>query len=207
VAAGTFGGSVRLLIRSETKANRIGFTPSAIRTARGPHKNLIWELRMLYENKTRFKRTEDALRFHFRLHELLHSGRTKRFVVGDLPMVATPTASNAIDDYQRVGWCMQGLSEIDLWLLSEVYGPTSFGVHRRSFSQACRAGRREFPNQEFRLRQVGVIHRHAIGVVRQRLRELGMIPPRQIMSVAQVRRRLRTPEGRARVHGSHAANE
>jgi hypothetical protein len=162
---------------------------------------------MLYENKTRFKKAEDALRFYFRLHELLHSGHTGRLVSDDLPMVVTPTASNAIDDYQRVGWCMQGLEEIDLWLLSEVYGPTSFGVHRRSFSHACRAGRREFPNQEFRLRQVGVIHRHAIGVVNRRLRELGMIPPRQIVSVEQVRSRLRTPEGRARVHGSHAANQ
>jgi hypothetical protein len=161
---------------------------------------------MIYENKTRFKKTEDALRFYFRLHELLHSGHTGRLVSDDLPMVVTSTASNAIDDYQCVGWCMQGLDEIDLWLLSEVYGPTSFGVHRRSFSHACRAGRHEFPNHEFRLRQVGVIHRHAIGVVNLRLRELGMIPTRQIISVAQVRRRLRTGEGRARVHGSHAAN-
>jgi hypothetical protein len=162
---------------------------------------------MLYENKTRFRKTEDALRFYFRLHELLRSGRTGRLVSDDLPMVVTPTASNAIDDYQSVGWCMQGLGEIDLWLLGEVYGPTSFGVHRRSFSQTCRAGQREFPDQEFRLRQVGVIHRHAIGVVSLRLRGLGMIPSLQIMSVAQVRRRLRTAEGQARVHGSHAANQ
>jgi len=162
---------------------------------------------MLYENKTRFKKTEDALRFYFRLHELLHSGHTGRLVSDDLPMVVTPTASNAIDDYQRVGWCMQGLEEIDLWLLSEVYGPTSFGVHRRSFSQACRAGRNEFPKHEFRLRQVGVIHRHAIGVVSQRLRGLGMIPSRQIMSVAHLPHRHRTPEERARVHGIQAANQ
>jgi len=160
---------------------------------------------MLYQNKTRFRRTEDALRFYFRLRELLHSGRTGRLVSDDLPMVVTPAASNAIDDYQCVGWCMQGLAEIDLWLLSEVYGPTSFGVHRRSFAHACRAGRHEFPKEEFRPRQVGVIHRHAIGVVRRRLRELEMIPSRQIMSVAQVRRRLRSVEAQAGVHGNRAA--
>jgi hypothetical protein len=161
---------------------------------------------MHYENRNRFKRSEDALRFYFRLRELLHSGRTRRLVTDDLPVAASSSTANAIDDYQCIGWCMQGLDDIDLWLLSEVYGPTSFGVHRRSFAHACKAGRLEFPNQQCQLRQVGVIHRHAIGVVSRRLRGLGMIPPRQIMSVAHVRRRL-TPEGRARVHGSHAANQ
>src|SRR3981189_3142286 len=111
---------------------------------------------MLCENKTRFKKTEDALRFYFRLRELLHSGRARRLVADELPAAACLSAANAIDDYQGFGWCMQGLGEIDLWLLSEVYGPTCFGVHRRTFSHACKAGRLEFPNREFRLRQVGL---------------------------------------------------
>lgn len=162
---------------------------------------------MLYENKTRFKRTEGALRFYFRLRELLHCGRARRLVADELPAVACLTASNAIDDYQCIGWCMQGLGEIDLWLLSEVYGPTCFGVHRRTFSHACKAGRLEFPKREFRLRQIGLIHRHAIGVVSRRLRGLGMIPRGQIVPTAQVRRRLRTGVKRARVHGNHAANQ
>jgi hypothetical protein len=196
--------SAAFSLRDENEPDR--FHPIGHPHGARSSKNLIRRLRMIYENKTRFKKTEDALRFYFRLHEVLRGGHTGRLVSNDLPMVVTPTASNAIDDYQRVGWCMQGLEEIDLWLLGEVYGPTSFGVHRRSFSHACTAGRREFPKQEFRLRQVGVIHRHAIGVVSLRLRGLGMIPPRQIMSVAHVRRRL-SPEGRARVHGSHAANQ
>ena len=162
---------------------------------------------MLCENETRFKRTEDALRFYFRLRELLHSGRTGRLVIDELPVAACPAASNAIDDYQCIGWCMQGLGEIDLWLLSEVYGPTCFGVHRRTFSHACRAGKVEFPGREFRLRQVGLIHSHAIGVVSRRLRDLGMIPLREMMPVAQVRRRLRTDEKRASARGNHAATQ
>lgn len=162
---------------------------------------------MLYENGTRFKRTEDALRFYFRLRELLHSGRARRLVIDELPAAACPAASNAIDDYQCIGWSMQGLGEIDLWLLSEVYGPTCFGVHRRTFSHACRAGKVEFPDREFRLRQVGLIHSHAIGVVSRRLRDLGMIPIRQMMPVAQVRRRLRAGEKRASVRGDHAATQ
>jgi len=162
---------------------------------------------MLCENKTRFKKTEDALRFYFRLRELLHSGRARRLVADELPAAACLRASNAIDDYQCIGWCMQGLGEIDLWLLSEVYGPTCFGVHRRTFSHACKAGRLEFPNREFRLRQVGLIHHHAIGIVSRRLRGLGMIPAGRMMPVAQARRPLRASLKRVRVHGAHAANQ
>jgi len=162
---------------------------------------------MLHENKPRFKGTEDALRFYFRLRELLRSGRAGRLSADDLPVVAAPTATNAIDDYQCVGCCMQGLDEIDLWLLGEVYGPTSFGIHRRTFSHACKAGKLAFPKRHFRLRQIGVIHHHAIGVVRRRLRGLGMIPPRQTMPIAEARRRHRIRERPVSVNGNHAASQ
>ncbi len=162
---------------------------------------------MLYENKTRFKRAEDALRFYFRLRELLHRGRATRLVADELPTVACPSAANAIDDYQCIGWCMRGLGELDLWLLSEVYGPTCFGVHRRTLSHARKAGVFEFPNRKLRLRQIGLIHHHALGVVSRRLSGLGMIPQPQIMLAALVRRRLRAAEEQARVPGNHAANQ
>ncbi len=198
---------VRLRFRFAMKARRTGFPPASW-IAR-PLLNLVGRkrLRMLCENKTRFKKTEDALRFYFRLRELLHSGRARRLVADELPAAACLRASNAIDDYQCIGWCMQGLGEIDLWLLSEVYGPTCFGVHRRTFSHACKAGRLEFPNREFRLRQVGLIHRHAIGMVSRRLRALCMIPSARMTPVAQARRRLRASLKRVRVHGAHAANQ
>lgn len=119
----------------------MGFQPIGHPHSALSSKNLVGgekRLRMLYENKTRFKRAEDALRFYFRLRELLHSGRARRLVADELPMVACLTASDAIDDYQCIGWCMRGLGEIDLWLLSEVYGPTCFGVHRRTFPTPAR---------------------------------------------------------------------
>ena len=142
---------------------------------------------MFEENKIRFRRAEEALRFYFRLRELLHSGRTRRLVADELPADACTTAANAIDDYQCIGWCMRGLDEIALWLLSEIYGPTCFGVHRRTFAHTCKAGRLEFPQREFRLREVGMIHERALGVVERGLRELGMIPGRQVRT-ARVRR-------------------
>jgi hypothetical protein len=159
---------------------------------------------MCNETKTRFRRAEEALRFYFRLRELLHSGRTRRLVADELPADACTAAANAIDDYQCIGWCMQGLDEISLWLLSELYGPTCFGVHRRTFSHARQAGRIEFPQHDFRLREVGLIHEHALGVVRRGLRELGMIPGRQVKSVRQGRAMM--PVGkRALLQGDRAA--
>ena len=140
---------------------------------------------MLDENKTRFRRAEDALRFYFRLREVLHSGRTRRLVADELPPNACVVATNAIDDYQCIGWCMRGLDEIALWLLGELYGPTCFGVHRRTFSHARKAGKLEFPHREFRLREVGMIHEHALGVVKRGLRELGMIPRRRVKTTRE----------------------
>jgi len=140
---------------------------------------------MLDQNKTRFRGAEEALRFYFRLREVLQSGRTRRLVADELPGCACAVATNAIDDYQCIGWCMRGLDEIALWLLSELYGPTCFGVHRRTFSHARKAGRLEFPQREFRLREVGMIHEHALGVVKRGLRELGMIPKREMKTARE----------------------
>jgi hypothetical protein len=159
---------------------------------------------MFRENKTRFKRAEEALRFYFRLRELLHSGRTRRLVADELPADACTTAANAIDDYQCIGWCMRSLDEIALWLLSELYGPTCFGVHRRTFSHARRAGRLEFPQHEFRLREVGLIHEHALGVVKRGLRELGLIPGRQVKAARECRDMISVSK-RAHLQGDRSA--
>ncbi len=159
---------------------------------------------MFVENKTRFRRAEEALRFYFRLRELLHSGRTGRLVADELPADACTTAANAIDDYQCIGWCMRGLDEIALWLLSEIYGPSSFGVHRRTLGHTCKAGRREFPQRTFRLHEMAMVHEHALGVVKRGLRELGMIPVRKI-TTAHVRREIIAAGRVAHLHGDRAA--
>jgi len=161
---------------------------------------------MCEENKTRFKRAEEALRFYFRLRELLHSGRTRRLVANELPAAACIVAANAIDDYQCIGWCMRGLDEVALLLLGEIYGPTCFGVHRRTFAQACKAGRLAFPDHDFRLREVAMIHERALGVVKRGLRGLGMIPDRREQTVRDRGRRIRTVGKRTHLHGSQAAN-
>jgi hypothetical protein len=159
---------------------------------------------MFDENKTRFKSAEEALRFYFRLRELLHNGRSRRLVADELPRNVCAVALNAIDDYQCIGWCMRSLDQIALWLLSELYGPTCFGVHRRTLSHARRAGRLEFPEHEFRLREVGLIHEHALGVVKRGLHELGMIPARQVKAVRD-RRGMMTMRKRTHLQGARAA--
>ena len=159
---------------------------------------------MCDENKTRFRSAEEALRFYFRLRELLHSGRARRLMADELPDDACRVAANAIDDYQCIGWCMRGLDEIALWLVSEIYGPTGFGVHRRTFSHACKAGRLEFPDQLFRMREVRLLHEHALGVVKRGLRELRMIPGRRLR--VRESRRIGTVAERTHFQGSQAAN-
>ena len=128
--------------------------------------------------KIRFRKAEQALRFFFRLRELLHGGQVKRLVAGELPMAAGLTAADALDDYRAIGWSMRGLDDVALWLLGEVYGPTSFGVHRRTLLNAGKAAQRGFPHRRFRLREIVLIHERALGVVKRGLRELGMIPVR-----------------------------
>lgn len=131
---------------------------------------------MIRLDKSRFRNAEEALRFYFRVRELLHSGRPRRLVPDELPSAACSHAANAVDDYQCIGWCMRGLSETDLWLLSVLYGPGFFGAHRVTMAQACSAGRVAFPRREFKVRELGQVHRHALFVVRNRLRGLGLVP-------------------------------
>jgi len=96
---------------------------------------------------------------------------------------------------------MQGLGEIDLWLLSELYGPTTFGVRRRTYAQAFKAGRREFPQFGLRLRQIVMLHERAIEIVVIHLRELAMIPLANAAGEGRTRRRLRPQEKRS-IHQS-----
>ena len=158
---------------------------------------------MIDENKIRFRRADEALRFYFRLRELLQTGPQRRLSPDDLPPDACTAAATAVDDYHCIGWCMRGLDEIALWLLSEIYGPTGFGVHRRSFSDVCKAARLEFPDREFHLREIVMVHEHALGVVKRGLRKLAMIPGRELGGAHQ-RDRVRVAPEHAQLHGSRA---
>jgi hypothetical protein len=159
---------------------------------------------MCHENRIRFKRADEALRFYFRLRELLHPGPARRLVASDLPPDACAEAATAHDDYQCIGWCMLGLDEVALWLLSEIYGPTGFGVHRRRFSDACKAARLEFPGREFHVREIAMVHEHALGVVKRGLRKLAMIPCREA-SAARERDGVSVMRERAHLLGNRAA--
>src|SRR5215470_20278184 len=113
---------------------------------------------MLDHDEIRFMGAEEALRFFFRLRELLYGGRSKRLAPDELPADACVLAGDALDDYRSIGWSLRGLDEFALWLLGEVYGPTCFGVHRRTLSHARQAGRREFNRRHLSLREVSLIH-------------------------------------------------
>jgi hypothetical protein len=158
------------------------------------------------EHKPRFRSAEEALRFYFRVRELLQSGRARRLVADELPAHACIVAADAVDDYQCIGWCMRGLDVVALWLLGDIYGPTCFGVRRRTFSHARSAGRIEFPQRQFRLCEVRLLHEHALGVVKRGLRELAMIPARPVQPLDERRRRMRSAPKRPQLRGHQLVN-
>lgn len=160
---------------------------------------------MFTPSKTRFRTASEALRFCFRVRELLHAGRAGRLLPDELPVDA-PLAANAVGEFERIAWCMRGLDEVDLWLLCELYGPSSFGVRRRTFAHACEAGRAEFPELELRLRQVATLHRHALGLVEKNLRLLRMIPRASGSAGRKGRVRAQSHDKRATFHGAEASH-
>ena len=133
---------------------------------------------MLDYEKTRFRSAEEALRFFFRLRELLCGGQTKHLASRRLPEDTGLVTTDALDGYRSIGLSLFGLDELALWLLGEIYGPTAFGVHRRTFLTACKAGRLAFPGRQFRRREIVLMHERGLGVVKRGLRELGVIPGR-----------------------------
>lgn len=147
---------------------------------------------MLDQENSRFRKAEEALRFFFRLRELLHNGQTNELAAGELPAATGLLAGDALDDYRSIGWSMRSLDEVALWLLGQVYGPTGFGVRRRTFSHVGEAWRRAFPQREFRMREVILIHERALGVVKRGLREMGMIRDRPPRTVRQLKPHIET---------------
>ena len=160
---------------------------------------------MLDQNHSRFKKAEEALRFFFRLRELLPEGLTNGLAAQEQPAAATSSVGDALDDYRSIGWSMRNLDEVALWLLGEIYGPTPFGVRRRTFSQAGKASRRAFPQSHFRLREIILIHERALGVVKRGLREIGLIPARPPCTPRERKPRIETASRRAYLGADHAA--
>lgn len=161
---------------------------------------------MLDQCKARFRRAEDALRFFFRMRELLHGGRTTRLAADELPADACTALADALGDYRCIGWTMKQLDEFALWLLSEIYGPTSFGVHRRTFSHALKAARLAFPQRQMRPRELGLIHGRALGVVRRRLQELELIPGDRLQTVRSRRSCVDATPARTHLRGGQSAH-
>src|SRR5882762_6815717 len=147
-------------------------------------------------SKSRFKNSHVALRFFFRVRELLYAGKASRLRRRELPQSPLRATFSAIDDYRNIGWCMRGLDDAQLWLLSEIYGPHSFGVQRRTYAQADRARRLECPEFGIGRRQMATVHRLALKSVSRRLLELAMIPGEAARVEPRIRRRIRVPERR-----------
>ncbi|MGH7814800.1 MAG: hypothetical protein ACREQI_12450 [Candidatus Binataceae bacterium] len=131
---------------------------------------------MVCENGLRFKTTQDALRFYFRVHNALYGGRRRHPPPG-LPADAIQSRAGAFDDYRSIGWCMRGLDDIEFFLLGELYGPGWFGTHRNGTAIERLATEPAFGLRKIPAPAAATMHRGALAVVGRRLLGLGLVPP------------------------------
>ena len=124
---------------------------------------------MADDNQPRFSSREAALRFYFRARELLardaKPGLNCRKRYG--PMLGGP---NVIEDFLTVDACFQGIDDIQLWLLSEMYGPGGFGMTARPVSAVFDALRQEFPDREWNPKEVALSSKDALAKFEQQLK-------------------------------------
>ncbi|HYB90443.1 MAG TPA: hypothetical protein VEC38_05295 [Candidatus Binataceae bacterium] len=129
------------------------------------------------ESIPRFQSVAAALRFHFRARELLADLDRRMLRSHGLRNAGCSATSGAIADFLRVGSCMRGLDEFQLWLMAELYGPTCFAARQRSLSRACAEARRRYPGRCFTLRSIARVKQSSLSLVRRRLEALGLIAP------------------------------
>jgi hypothetical protein len=95
----------------------------------------------------RFKTREAALRLYFRANELL-TPNAKPGIFSRRRPPRINNGLNLIDDFFTLDSCFHGLSDVQVWLLRELYGPSGFRVRRRLLVETFEAARREFPARD-----------------------------------------------------------
>ena len=121
------------------------------------------------EFSPRFRSAAAALRFFFRISALLCGAavnpRAESHRMTRSGLVRQP---GAFGDYLKIGSCVGGLSEVQVCLLGEFYGPACFAP--RTLSGACGAVRREIPGCANPTRSMRTVHRAVLAALRAQLR-------------------------------------
>jgi hypothetical protein len=121
--------------------------------------------------RPRFATAQEALRFYFRVEELLAEQ-------GRMPDREPDRASNVADvvkDFLGIAVCVQGLDGFERWLLRELYGPTCFDARERTLMRAFEAARRRFPGRSASAKELARTHRAALDKLAGQFRRSGLV--------------------------------
>jgi hypothetical protein len=111
----------------------------------------------------RFKSREAALRFFFRVLELLMPNAKPGVLSARRPPSVHP-AVNIIDDLLALDSCFHGMNDVQLWLLHELYGPGGFSLRPRPAAEVFEAVRRRFPEREWTPQRIAQLRQEALKI-------------------------------------------
>jgi len=132
---------------------------------------------MVEDKSPRFRSTGAALRFYFRVAEVLSAKASNRlYLEGRIPATGHSARQDLTLDYLTVAACMKDLNELQRWLLRELYQPLPFGQPPSSVTRACEAGRQLFPRVRWTIQRVGRLHCHTLRMVETKLADKDLIP-------------------------------
>ncbi len=111
----------------------------------------------------RFNSREAALRFYFRATELMMPNVKPGIFSARRP----PTVHygpNLLSDLFALDSCFHGMSDVQLWLLHELYGPGCFNPRPRPLDEVFEALRSKFPKHEWTPRRIAQFRSEALKI-------------------------------------------
>ena len=123
---------------------------------------------MTEDTTPRFSSREVALRFYFRANDLLTNNGKPGTAALKLSCVLR-RQPNLVSDFMIMDRCFRGMSDFQLWLLAECFGPAFFRIRRPRISELMEAARAKFPGHELTSREISRTRRDALDLFEQRL--------------------------------------
>jgi hypothetical protein len=122
----------------------------------------------------RFKSRAAALRLYFRAGDFF-APNAKPGIFHNRRPPGINHGLNLIDDFFTLDSCFYGLSDVQLWLLRELYGPGGFGIRRRSLAELFAAGQRKFPGRDLTPQSFAQLKHEALRIFEAHLKRERMI--------------------------------
>ena len=116
----------------------------------------------------RFPSREIALRFYFRANDLL-TDSAKPGTAALKGLCRSRGQPNLASDFLILDRCFRGMTDFQLWLLAECFGPACFKIRRPSISELLKGARIKFPAKEWTARGISRIKRDTLDLFESRL--------------------------------------